>query len=85
MAALMKDEYLVGLWKRHQPYHLLWFLEHPSTRLNSNDNQDNSYIAPSWSWASTFGRVTDHPINRIEGEKILVEILEGQYGNCYPD
>lgn len=77
MARLVNDEYLAGLWRRHLPYHLLWFLEKPSS-ISKSSKGSQSYIAPSWSWASTIGQVKDHPISKIKGEEILINILEAR-------
>lgn len=76
LQSLLRDEYLAGIWKRHLPYHLLWFMERPSLTARATDVPN--YRAPSWSWASVDGVITDHPISNIEGEKILIEVLDAQ-------
>jgi hypothetical protein len=71
---LTKDDYLAGIWRKHLPHHLLWFIERPLVLNVSQEVQ--KYCAPSWSWASTIGEVMDHPITFLEGEKILIDVLE---------
>jgi hypothetical protein len=48
----MRDEYLAGLWRRELPAQLLWYIDRDFPRA-----RPESYIAPSWSWASTSGRI----------------------------
>jgi hypothetical protein len=76
LQGLLHDEYFAGIWKSHLPYHLLWFKERPSPTRRPIDIQD--YRAPSWSWASIDGEITDYPISNMEGAKILIEVLEVQ-------
>lgn len=73
---LLQDEYLAGIWKRHLPYHLLWFKERPSLTQRATDSQN--YRAPSWSWASVDGEIMDYPISNIDGAKLLIQIKEIQ-------
>jgi hypothetical protein len=73
---LTHDEYLAGLWRKHLPFHLLWFVE----KLTVSNAQDvaRPYCAPSWSWASTVGEVVDHPITSLHGQRILIDVLDVQ-------
>lgn len=71
---LANDQYLAGLWRKHLPHHLLWFVEKPLASVASPGAQ--TYCAPSWSWASTVGQVMDHPVTLLKGEKILIDILD---------
>lgn len=80
---IIDDQYLAGLWKRHLPYHLLWYKERPSSI--PMDWSDENYRAPSWSWASVDGEITDHPISHIEGERTLIDTLDAQVVNIGPD
>ena len=43
------DEYLAGLWRSQLPESLLWFHGLP---LHANTSRPDSFLAPSWSWAS---------------------------------
>lgn len=76
LQGLLHDEYLAGIWKSHLPYHLLWFKERPSPTRRAIDIQD--YRAPSWSWASIDGEITDYPISNMEGAKTLIDVLDVQ-------
>lgn len=51
------DTYLAGLWKSQFLYDLTWWVEHTDLNFKRRnfDKQDQSYIAPSWSWAATEG------------------------------
>jgi hypothetical protein len=80
---LANDEYLAGLWKKHLPHHLLWFMERPSISVSTHATQ--MYCAPSWSWASTIGEVLDHPVTSLEGERILVEVLDAHIETATTD
>ena len=44
-------EYMVGLWRQHLIYNLLWYMEAPARQRPATDR------APSWSWASVDGMV----------------------------
>lgn len=44
-------EYLAGIWSTHSPAALLW-------RTRYTARRPLSYIAPTWSWASTVGNIT---------------------------
>lgn len=83
MQQLLNDEYLAGLWRRHLPYHLLWYKERAS--LTSFRLGTAKYRAPSWSWASLDGEITTHPISHLRGEQILIEILDVQITSVGPD
>lgn len=60
------DEYFAGLWKRDLMAGLLW------TTWVGKNSQPSSYIAPTWSWASTVGRIQypDRPRRPFLGLKI---------------
>ena len=74
------DEYLAGLWGKWLPYQLLWYKEKPS-----GTERSAVYRAPTWSWASVDGEVWGHPISLMEGEEILVTILEAVVQNAGPN
>lgn len=71
MRRVLKDEYLAGLWRRWLPYQLLWYKEKPADKERSA-----AYRAPTWSWASADQEVWSHPISLLDGEEILVDIIE---------
>ena len=73
---MLKDEYLAGLWRKWLPYHLLWYKEKPA-----DTGRSVIYRAPTWSWASVDGEVWCHPISLIDGEEILVSIIEAVVQN----
>lgn len=77
MRRMLKDEYLAGLWRKWLPYHLLWYKEKPAATGRSV-----VYRAPTWSWASVDGEVWSHPISLMDGEEILVSIVEAVVQNA---
>lgn len=51
-------QYLAGIWSSQLPGALLWrSVDRNATRLLKAEKND-TYIAPSWSWASIQGRIT---------------------------
>jgi hypothetical protein len=70
-----KDEYIAGLWKRHLAQHLLWKVDFPRAVVLSTTNSE-SYIAPSWSWASVNGPVTPYTRISKHDKPVMIEILE---------
>ncbi|KAH7317117.1 heterokaryon incompatibility protein-domain-containing protein [Stachybotrys elegans] len=50
--AVFPDKYLAGLWQKSLPYGLLWYGRPSFKRRLDNDK---TYRAPSWSWASVAG------------------------------
>jgi hypothetical protein len=77
MRRMLKDEYLAGLWRKWLPYHLLWYKEKPA-----DTGRSVAYRAPTWSWASVDGEVWSHPISLMDGEEILVNIIEAVVQNA---
>jgi hypothetical protein len=73
----LKDEYLAGLWRNWLPYHLLWYKEMPA-----DTGRSVVYRAPTWSWASVDGEAWSHPISLMDGEAILVNIIEAVVQNA---
>ena len=51
----LQCDYYSGLWQKGLPNHLLWLTRHLQAGKAS---RPESYIAPSWSWASLKGAVT---------------------------
>jgi hypothetical protein len=72
---LVNDTYLAGLWVRHLPYHLLWYLESPAPVWRT-PGQSQSFIAPSWSWASARGTCNFFLNIDIHQERFMIRILE---------
>jgi hypothetical protein len=56
MDRFLSSEYLAGLWQVGMPGQLLWWVHHPFDRTR-NCIRQQSYQAPSWSWASINGDV----------------------------
>ena len=50
--SITKDKYCAGIWREDLVTQLLWRLQRPQYKINL------PYRAPSWSWASTEGKVT---------------------------
>lgn len=73
---ILNDKYLAGLWRKWLPYHLLWYKEKPADTGRSLEHR-----APTCSWASVDGEIWSHPISLIEGEQILVSIIEAVVHN----
>ncbi|RSL46647.1 hypothetical protein CEP53_010256 [Fusarium sp. AF-6] len=46
-----KNQYLAGIWQSHLPRGLLWIVD--TYAKESPQPQASTYVAPSWSWAST--------------------------------
>lgn len=59
-ALLPRDAYLAGMWRSLLPQSLLWKSADSSGRVESSE----SYVAPSWSWLSIDGPISDFPPRR---------------------
>jgi hypothetical protein len=60
IAAVSRDEYVAGLWRRQLEYQLLWEVAanaFPRRRQIGDTSRPERYRAPSWSWASLDGPV----------------------------
>lgn len=55
-ALLPRDDYVAGMWKSLLPQSLLWKSADSSGRVDSE-----GYVAPSWSWLSIDGPISDFP------------------------
>jgi hypothetical protein len=63
--AIVGSEYLAGLWKANMPNDLCWSVDYISSPSSEPQLHPNSFIAPSWSWASVNGAlsfVDPHPM-----------------------
>ncbi|KLU81659.1 hypothetical protein MAPG_00744 [Magnaporthiopsis poae ATCC 64411] len=71
-----QDDYCAGLWKSQLPEGLLWGRPgFPTPGEIDNFTRTETFVAPSWSWASVNGRVTFG--NRIIGsdKQVNAELL----------
>jgi len=55
----MYDQYLAGIWKCQLPGALLW---KPRSKIESLQNNKAEYRAPSWSWASVDGQISNKEV-----------------------
>ncbi|RSL75878.1 hypothetical protein CEP51_010471 [Fusarium floridanum] len=53
-----KNQYLAGIWQSHLPGGLLWIVD--TYAKGSPQPQASTYVAPSWSWASTNRPIKGH-------------------------
>jgi len=51
----VKGTYLAGLWKENLPMELCWSVDYVSSNSSTPNLLPESYIAPSWPWASVHG------------------------------
>jgi hypothetical protein len=58
MYSILRCEYLAGLWRTGFPNHLLWHTGKVGYVTRGKVTRPESYIAPSWSWASIIGHVS---------------------------
>ena len=78
MSAIIKDEYVAGMWARFLASDLLW---HVANSLNLEDvpaSRPQVYRAPTWSWASIDG-IIDHGSITDEGMRFIVVDVSLQY------
>jgi hypothetical protein len=61
LAEQSNDKYIVGLWEEKLEKELCWFHSGPSTRSFPKVPKSDSYVAPSWSWASIDGSIRYQP------------------------
>ncbi|KAJ4253814.1 hypothetical protein NW762_010209 [Fusarium torreyae] len=52
VASLFPDKYLAGMWRYRLEYNLLWYVHG-----DAESSRYDTYVAPSWSWASIKGKV----------------------------
>src|SRR6202034_4113352 len=55
---IVGSEYLAGLWKANMPMELCWSVDYISPLSSTPQLPPNSFIAPSWSWASVNGALS---------------------------
>jgi hypothetical protein len=52
-----ENAYVAGLWKKRLPVWLCWQTHIPVQGSKTPSNRQATYCAPTWSWASTTGRI----------------------------
>ncbi|KAF8847169.1 HET-domain-containing protein [Acephala macrosclerotiorum] len=67
--------YLAGLWKENLPMELCWSVDYVSTN-SSPILQSETYIAPSWSWASVNGALNFVSLDETAPFTSLVTVLD---------
>ncbi|KAK4032845.1 heterokaryon incompatibility protein-domain-containing protein [Parachaetomium inaequale] len=83
VAALLQDDYVAGMWRRHLEGELIWYTEKSS--LPGKMTRPAKYRAPSWSWASIDGPVRpgwsniDHSLIKVE-EVHLEHLTDDVFG-----
>lgn len=72
-----EEDYLAGIWRSDLLLSLMWRL-YPNR--NEKSRRFDTYVAPSWSWASIEGRVNaSRPMPMFKNDtKYLVDILEAK-------
>ncbi|KAM5374780.1 hypothetical protein ACJZ2D_006274 [Fusarium nematophilum] len=72
-AALMDDEYVVGMWRRYLVSQLVWFISECSQADGSPSVRPQPYRAPSFSWASVDGLMFGAPSTDVG---MLIEVVD---------
>ena len=75
--SITKDKYCAGIWREDLVPQLLWQLQRPQHKI------DLPYRAPSWSWASTEGKVefrqkAHHVISELEIKSVQSIGVDGK-------
>jgi hypothetical protein len=80
------NKYVVGLWKNNLARELCWFHSGSSMESFAKVPKSNSYVAPSWSWASIDGSVRYRPwvdsslaFGQMEQQCAEVDALQIEY------
>lgn len=73
--SLVNHTYIAGLWIQNLPFHLLWKMW-STVPVQQNSGHGQSYIAPSWSWASASGLCTFFEFIDIHQKQYMIQILE---------
>ena len=61
--------YAAGLWREDLPLSLCWYMSASYLEI-----RPPGYRAPSWSWASVNGRITEHPMPGKESHAELLDV-----------
>ncbi|OJA18951.1 hypothetical protein AZE42_09774 [Rhizopogon vesiculosus] len=64
------NRYIAGLWERNLSTDLLWYRQQPS----QGRPVTGQYLAPSWSWAATIGRVVAGSDTKGSARNILWDV-----------
>jgi hypothetical protein len=67
---VLRDTYVVGMWRRYLEFELLWFAIVPRDMPRSNE-----YRAPSWSWAAVNSEIVPG-FRNITTSKLLIEVVD---------
>ena len=75
--SITKDKYSAGIWREDLVMQLLWRLQRPQHKI------DLPYRAPSWSWASTEGKVqfmknAHHIVSELEIKSVQSIGVDGK-------
>lgn len=76
--ALMKDEYIAGLWRKGLERQLLWSVKRSNVNCAERIPEPTRaihYRAPSWSWASVNGHICPSSWNNLPCENMPIRIL----------
>ena len=84
-APWVQDEYLAGLWRKYLPYHLLWHVYSSTQYPSYLCVRPNSYVAPSWSWASVRGPCSLFARIDPGNQSSLIQILDTAVETKGPD
>ena len=82
LAAIIDDEYVVGLWRRYLASELLWSVDHCRQIDHSPSCRPTKYRAPSFSWASIDGCI--NAASPAE-EGILITVKDVRITYATPD
>ncbi|KAL8883645.1 MAG: hypothetical protein Q9215_008112 [Flavoplaca cf. flavocitrina] len=58
MSSIIRDDYVIGMWRRYLPSELLWFVDHHRQSNGQPSVRPDEYRAPSFSWASIEGCIS---------------------------
>lgn len=71
----IQSQYLAGMWRKHLAYQLLWKVREIQWVVNRS--RIDTYVAPSWSWASVNGHIENAcDIWYPDDREILIEIVD---------
>ncbi|KAI3321053.1 HET-domain-containing protein [Xylariaceae sp. AK1471] len=83
---LLEVEYLAGIWRSSLPNGLLWIVDSYATLSFQFQPRPSTFLAPSWSWASTtqpikYSEHVSHGVSKID--VIRVDIGHQANGTTY--
>ncbi|KAF2679231.1 heterokaryon incompatibility protein [Lentithecium fluviatile CBS 122367] len=71
MRDILRDEYVVGMWRRYLEFELLWSV---SGNRTGSASRPDTYRSPSWSWAAVDGEVNPS-LPDVETADLLIEVV----------